>query len=114
MVYIPSRAPQSDGRLSFLACRSCVIMCNPGVHRPPLDNVKPLHPDLVGNGVQRVAVQQVNRAGFLALAGPPVAAGPVRLGILVDDCLNFAWEFHFVLCCIILNYLATFNFNNSL
>jgi hypothetical protein len=45
--------------------------------------------------VQRVAVQQVNGAGFLALACSPVAASPVGLGVLADDVLNFFWEFHF-------------------
>jgi hypothetical protein len=46
----------------------------------------------------------------LALAGPPVAAGPVRLGILVDDCLNFAWEFHFILCYIMIKILNLVQF----
>ncbi len=48
--------------------------------------------------MQRVAVQQVNRACLLALAGPPVAAGPVRLGVFADDVQNILRELHWLFC----------------
>ena len=44
--------------------------------------------------MQRIAVQQVNGASLLALAGPPIGASPVGLGVLADNRLNFLWEFH--------------------
>jgi hypothetical protein len=103
---------QHNCRLPLLACWTWIVIADAVVHRPLPDDVKPLHPDLVGNGVQRVAVQQVNRVSLLALAGPPVAAGPVRLGVLTDDVQNILREFHWLfLLYNKIKLLKSFNFN---